>query len=171
MLKFAMKYPLPISLRYPRGAAYQGLQEFAAPIEHGRAELLYQGRDIALVAVGSMVSTAEHIREKAEQMGLQSTLVNARFVKPIDTDMLDRLAATHEVLVTLEENVKQGGYGIQVEAYIHEHYPKVRVFTITLPDKYVEHGDVTKLRSYLGIDSDSIIRRLSDAGIFPKQAE
>ena len=170
MLEFAMKYPLPISIRYPRGAAYQGLREFAAPIEHGRAELLYQGSDIALVAVGSMVSTAEHIREKAVSYGHQLTLVNARFVKPIDTDMLDRLAENHTTIVTLEENVKQGGFGIQVEAYLHEHHPELKVVTITLPDKYVEHGDVTKLRAYLGIDSDSIIERLRQEGVIPPDA-
>ena len=69
--------------------------------------------------------------------------------------------------MTLEENVKQGGFGIQVEAYIHEHHPEVKVVTITLPDKYVEHGDVTKLRAYLGIDSDSIIERLRQEGVIP----
>lgn len=170
MLAFAMKYPLPISIRYPRGAAYQGLREFAAPIERGKAELLYEGTEIALVAVGSMVSTAEHIREKAAAEGYMPTLVNARFVKPIDTEMLDRLAADHSVIVTLEENVKQGGFGIQVEAYIHEHHPEVRVVTITLPDKYVEHGDVTKLRAILEIDSDSIMAKLRAEGILPGSA-
>lgn len=170
MLAFAMKYPLPISIRYPRGAAYQGLREFAAPIERGKAELLYEGTEIALVAVGSMVSTAEHIREKAAAEGYMPTLVNARFVKPIDTEMLDRLAADHSVIVTLEENVKQGGFGIQVEAYIHEHHPEVRVVTITLPDKYVEHGDVTKLRAILEIDSDSIMAKLRTEGILPGSA-
>ena len=117
-----------------------------------------------------MVSTAEHIREKAEYCGHQLTLVNARFVKPIDTEMLDRLAENHTTIVTLEENVKQGGFGIQVEAYIHEHHPEVKVVTITLPDKYVEHGDVTKLRAYLGIDSDSIIERLRLEGVIPPDA-
>lgn len=118
------------------------------------------------MAVGSMVSTAEHIREKAAAEGCMPTLVNARFVKPIDTEMLDRLAADHSVIVTLEENVKQGGFGIQVEAYIHEHHPEVRVVTITLPDKYVEHGDVTKLRAILEIDSDSIMAKLRTEGSF-----
>ena len=117
-----------------------------------------------------MVSTAEHIREKAVAHGYQLTLVNARFVKPIDTDMLDRLAENHTTIVTLEENVKQGGFGIQVEAYLHEHHPEVKVVTITLPDKYVEHGDVTKLRAFLGIDSDSIIERLCSEGVIPPDA-
>lgn len=166
MLAFALKFPLPISIRYPRGTAYQELSSLEAPIELGKSELLYRGKDIALLAAGSMVSTAVHIREKAEPMGYDVTLVNARFIKPIDTEMLERLAETHHVIVTMEENVKQGGFGIQVSAYIHEHHPDVRVIMITLPDNYVEHGDVTRLRAALGIDSDSIMKKLYEEGIF-----
>ena len=80
--------------------------------------------------------------------------------------MLERLAETHHVIVTMEENVKQGGFGSQVSAYIHEHHPDVRVIMITLPDNYVEHGDVTRLRAALGIDSDSIMKKLYEEGIF-----
>jgi 1-deoxy-D-xylulose-5-phosphate synthase len=166
MLAFALKFPLPISIRYPRGTAYQELSSLEAPIELGKSELLYRGKDIALLAAGSMVSTAVHIREKAEPMGYDVTLVNARFIKPIDTEMLERLAETHRVIITMEENVKQGGFGIQVCAYIHEHHPEVRVIMITLPDNYVEHGDVTRLRAALGIDSDSIMKKLYEEGIF-----
>ncbi|WP_036606404.1 1-deoxy-D-xylulose-5-phosphate synthase [Oribacterium sp. P6A1] len=165
MMEFAMKYPLPVSIRYPRGVAYQGLSEFSSPIEYGKSEMLFKGEKIALLAAGSMVSTAEHIRDKALKCGYDLTLVNARFVKPIDTDMLDLISLDHEVIVTLEENVKQGGFGIQVEAYIHENHPEVKVVTITLPDKYVEHGNVTKLREGLGIDSESIMKLLNEKGI------
>jgi len=165
MMEFAMKYPLPISIRYPRGVAYQGLSEFAASIDYGRSEMLFKGDKIALMAAGSMVSTAEHIRDKALKRGYNLTLVNARFIKPIDTTMIDLLAADHEVIVTLEENVKQGGFGIQVEAYIHEHHPEIKVITVTLPDKYVEHGNVTKLREGLHIDSESVMKLLHDQGI------
>ena len=165
MMEFAMKYPLPISIRYPRGVAYQGLSEFESPIEYGKSEMLFKGERIALLAAGSMVSTAEHIRDKALKRGYDLTLVNARFVKPVDTDMLDLLSLDHEVIVTLEENVKQGGFGIQVEAYIHENHPEVKVITVTLPDKYVEHGDVTKLREGLGIDSESIMKLLMEKEI------
>lgn len=166
MLEFSVDYPLPISIRYPRGSAYQELSEYRAPIQKGKAELLFEGKDIAMVAVGSMVSTAVHIREKEAKNGLSFTLVNARFVKPVDTEMLDRLAETgHRCIVTLEENVKQGGFGIQVEAYMAEKHPGIRVITISLPDCYVEHGDVSKLREGLGIDSDSIISRLKTEGV------
>lgn len=165
MMEFAMKYPLPISIRYPRGVAYQGLSEFSAAIEYGRSEMLFKGEKIALFAAGSMVSTAEHIRDKALKKGYDLTLVNARFIKPIDTTMIDLLCADHEVIVTLEENVKQGGFGIQVEAYVHENHPEVKVVTITLPDKYVEHGNVTKLREGLHIDSESVMKLLDEKGI------
>ena len=167
MLTFAFTRELPTAIRYPRGTAYQGLEKFRAPIEYGRAEMLYEGRDIALLAAGSMVSTAEHIRTKEMAEGSAPTLVNARFIKPIDTEMLERLwKSGHRVIVTLEENVKQGGFGIQVTDWVHSHHPEIRVVNITLPDDYVEHGDVTKLREGLGIDSDSVIRRLKKEGIF-----
>lgn len=162
MMEFAVKYPMPVAIRYPRGKAYTELQEYREPLVYGKAERICEGREIALIAAGSMVSTAVHIREKLKAEGHDMTLVNARFIKPIDTDMLDILAEKHRVFVTLEENVKQGGYGIQVTDYVHQHYPQIRVINITLPDDYVEHGDVTKLREGLGIDSDSIIKELKE---------
>lgn len=161
MLRFSASYDLPLAIRYPRGKAYQGLEDFLAPVEYGKSEMLFEEDTLALVAVGSMVSTAEHIREKLKKTGRSCTLVNGRFIKPVDTDMLDRLAANHRFIVTLEENVLRGGFGVQVLAYMEQHHPEVRVICITLPDAYVEHGDVTLLRSVLGIDSDSIIKKLA----------
>lgn len=161
MLRFSASYDLPLAIRYPRGKAYQGLEDFLAPVEYRKSEMLFEEDTLALVAVGSMVSTAEHIREKLKKTGRSCTLVNGRFIKPVDTDMLDRLAANHRFIVTLEENVLRGGFGEQVLAYMEQHHPEVRVICITLPDAYVEHGDVTLLRSVLGIDSDSIIKKLA----------
>ena len=160
-LEFAVcHYDGPIAIRYPRGQAYRGLKEFDAPIEYGKGEMLYEGSRIALLAVGSMVSTAEHVREKLKGAGFTCTLANGRFIKPVDYGLADRLAKSHELLVVLEENVLQGGYGLQVKAYVQEHYPEVQVLTIALPDAYVEHGNVSVLRQELGIDSDSVIRTM-----------
>lgn len=170
-MEFAIGYDGPIAIRYPRGKAYRGLKEFNAPIEYGKGEILYQGRELALLAVGSMVSTAEHIRDKLNAEGKDVTLVNGRFIKPIDFQLVDSLAKTHEYLVTLEENVLQGGFGLQVTAYVHEHYPKVKVLNIALPDAYVEHGNVSLLREALGIDSDSIIRRMREHGFADNRDE
>ncbi len=160
MLDFAVTYDRPLAIRYPRGQAYRGLREFRAPVEYGKGEMLFEEEDYALLAVGSMVSTAEHVREKWKEAGFSCSLANGRFVKPIDTDLLDRLAERHGKLVTLEENVLQGGYGLAVTAYVHEHYPEIKVLNIALPDAYVEHGNVSLLRECLGIDSDSVIRRM-----------
>ena len=163
-LEFAFQYPGPIAIRYPRGEGYQGLEEYQAPVEFRRGELISEGEGIALLAVGSMVSTAEHIRDKLKEEGYDLTLANGRFIKPIDVKLVDRLAATHDCIVTLEENVLQGGFGLQVTSYVHKHYPDVRVLNIALPDAYVEHGNVSLLREALGIDSDSIIRRMRKEG-------
>ena len=163
-LEFAIcHYDGPIAIRYPRGQAYRGLKDFNQPVEYGKGELLYEGSRIALLAVGSMVSTAEHVREKLKDAGFNCTLANGRFIKPVDYDLADRLAADHELLVVLEENVLQGGYGLQVKAYVQERYPQVKVLNIALPDAYVEHGNVSVLREGLGIDSDSVIRTMRNA--------
>jgi len=164
MLDFAMDYKAPFAIRYPRGTAYRGLKEFMQPISYGKGEMLYEEENIALLAVGSMVSTGEHVREKLKEEGYSCTLANARFVKPFDKELVERLAKNHRLIVTMEENVLQGGFGLPVTAYIHEHYPQVKVLNIALPDAYVEHGNVSVLREGLGIDSDSIIRKLKTEG-------
>ena len=164
MLDFAMDYKAPFAIRYPRGTAYRGLKEFMQPISYGKGEMLYEEEDIALLAVGSMVSTGEHVREKLKEEGYSCTLANARFVKPFDKELVERLAKNHRLIVTMEENVLQGGFGLPVTAYIHEHYPQVKVLNIAIPDAYVEHGNVSVLREGLGLDSDSIIRKLKTEG-------
>ena len=159
-LEFAVSFGGPFAIRYPRGEAYRGLKEFHAPVEYGRGEILYEEKDIALLAVGSMVSTGEHVREKLKAEGWNCTLANGRFVKPFDEELVDRLAKNHWLVVTMEENVLQGGYGLMVTRYIHKHYPHVKVMNIAIPDGYVEHGNVSLLRKGLGIDSDSVIWRM-----------
>ena len=163
MLSYAFSQGGPCAIRYPRGKAYEGLSDKLEPIETGKAELIWQGRDIAFMALGSMVSTAEHICTKLRvSEGLEPTLVNARFAKPVDMDMVKRLLSTHRILVTLEENVERGGFGQVVSCYAQSRGASCRVVNIALPDAYIEHGDVTQLRAMLGIDSDSIIAKLKE---------
>ena len=78
----------------------------------------------------------------------------------MDTGLLDRMALRHSTIVTMEENVLQGGFGLAASSYLYRHYPGIRVINISLPDAYVEHGNVSVLRSGLGIDSDSIVEKL-----------
>ena len=134
--------------------------EFRSPVSYGKGEMLFEEQEIALLAAGSMVSTGEHVREKLKAAGHSCSLANLRFVKPIDTELLDRLAKNHRTIVTMEENVLQGGFGLAAAAYMSSRYPEIKVVNIALPDAYVEHGNVSLLRSGLGIDSDSIVKKL-----------
>ena len=109
-----------------------------------------------------MVSTAEHVREKLKALGQPCTLVNMRFAKPIDKELLAELAETHENFVTLEENVLRGGFGLEVAEWASSQKKELSVTHIALPDAYVEHGDVSVLREHLGIDSDSVVAVLRD---------
>ncbi len=146
----------------PGEQAYRGLKEFRAPIVYGKSEMICEEDEIAILAVGSMVSTGDHVREKLKAQGHGCSLVNLRFAKPIDTEVLDRLAEKHGYMVTMEENVLQGGVGLAITDYVQDRYPGVRLMHIALPDAYVEHGNVSLLREELGIDSDSVLKKISE---------
>lgn len=160
MLKYAIDYEGPIALRYPRGEAYDGLQEFRAPVVYGKSELLYDECGLALVAVGSMVKTALQVREMLKGIGYSCTIVNGRFVKPVDEEMLQYLAVDHSMIVTMEENVKSGGFGEKVLEYYNETGADVQVLQIALPDDYIEHGNVDVLKQETCIDAESIFKRI-----------
>ncbi len=160
MVKFAIDFPTPVAIRYPRGEAYDGLKEFRAPVEFGKSEMLYEESGIALVALGSMVKTAEEVREELKQKGYAVTLVNMRFAKPLDTEMLEKLADTHKLVVTLEENVISGGFGEHVTEFYSQKQSEVQLINIAIGDTYVEHGNVEILRRETGIDKESIIDRI-----------
>ena len=160
MMKFAVDYTGPIALRYPRGEAYDGMQEFRAPVVYGKSEVLYDEEGILLLAVGSMVKVADEVRRHLKELGYPCTLVNARFVKPIDEEMLLEMEKEHKLIVTMEENVKCGGFGEHVLDYLSEIGSRARVIRVALPDDYIEHGNVDILRKEAGIDADSIEKRI-----------
>ena len=144
MIKFAVDYDGPIAVRYPRGEAYTGLKEFRAPICLGKSEVIHEGSRVALLAVGSMVKMAEEVQKQLkERMDMDAALVNARFVKPIDEELLRSFADTYELVVTLEENVKDGGFGERVLAFAEEEDLPFGVEIIALPDRFIPHGSVS----------------------------
>ncbi len=159
-MDFLLRLGGPCAIRYPRGKAYEGLSGFRQKIELGKAEMLYEEKDIALLCLGTMVSTGEHLREKLKADGRKVSLVNLRFAKPLDLEMLDRVAGKHKWIVTMEENVINGGIGVQIADYIQNKYKNIKIMHVGIEDKYVEHGDVSLLRKDLGLDSDSVYRRL-----------
>lgn len=163
MLKFAVRYQGPIAIRYPRGEAYDGLEEYREPMVYGKSELIFEGEETALLSVGSMVETAVEVREKLKADKINATLVNARFIKPLDTKILDRLALKHKKIVIMEENVKNGGFGMAVSEYMQEYHPEVKVQIIALPDAFITHGNPKLLKAKAGIDADSIYGAIKEA--------
>ena len=163
MLKYAVDFGTPIAVRYPRGTAYDGLKEFRAPIAYGKSEWIYRESEIALFALGSMVKTAETVRERLKELGYAASLINARFAKPLDEEALLEAAARHKLIVTLEENVINGGMGEHVLRFYEEHGCDVSVLVIAIPDVYVEHGNVDLLRKEIGIDEESVLTRVTEA--------
>lgn len=163
MLYFAYQYRGPIAIRYPRGSAYEGFKNMRPPIEYGKSELMFEGEKIALVAVGSMVQTAVQVREKLLDKGINATVVNARFVCPLDTECLDRLSRDHQWIVTMEENVLKGGFGEACGDYLLAKHEDVRLIHVGVPDVYVEHGGVDQLKKTLHMDADSIVERICSA--------
>lgn len=159
MLRFAVDFQYPIAIRYPRGSAYEGMRDFRAPIEYGKSEILYEEEDIAVIFVGHMAELADRVRKKIKETGYSCSLVNARFVKPLDKDMLEQLAKDHSLFVTIEENVITGGFGEQVMDYVSSAKLDVHVRNIGISDDYVEHGNVEILRKEVGLDCDTIVKQ------------
>lgn len=163
MIKFAVDYDGPIAVRYPRGEAYTGLKEFRAPICLGKSEVIHEGSRVALLAVGSMVKMAEEVRKQLkERMDMDAALVNARFVKPIDEELLRSFADTYELVVTLEENVKDGGFGERVLAFAEEEDLPFGVEIIALPDRFIPHGSVSYQMKQVGFTPEDICGRIEE---------
>lgn len=160
MVRFAVDFQCPIALRYPRGEAYEGLKEFRTPIEYGKSELLYEESEIAVMFVGHMSFLAEQVREDLKAAGYQCSLINARFVKPLDTERIRKISENHRILVTIEENVLTGGFGEQVEDFVMREGIPLKVRTIGISDDYVEHGNVDVLRKEVGLDRESIVKKV-----------
>ena len=156
MLEYAFKQDGPVAIRYPRGTTYQGLKEYRAPIETGKGEIIVHDRGILLLAVGNMVETAMQVRECLVKEGYHVSVVNVRFVSPFDYQCLRAMVCTHPLIVTMEENVYSGGYGEQVAAYIGRSGADATVIPVAIPDAYVEHGNVTQLKEFIGLDVKSI---------------
>ena len=160
MVKFAVGFGAPIAIRYPRGEAYDGLKEYRAPIAYGKGEYIYEEEDICLIAVGSMVKVAEQVRKQLKDKGYSCSLINARFVKPIDEELIAKVRSTHKLLVTMEENVASGGFGEKVREFLGRKEMSGALLTVTIPDEYVEHGNVDLLKQEIGIDADSVVKKV-----------
>ena len=162
MLKYAVSAEGPCAIRYPRGDVPPEGGEEHPPLRRGQSEIVTEGETIAILAVGSMNSPCKEACRMLRVKGIDPTLVNVRFVKPVDTALLDRLAGNHSLFVTVEENTLLGGYGEQVWAYMEKEHPEVRVISMGIPDRFIPHGNTKDLLREVGLDAETIARRAEE---------
>lgn len=162
MLEFAVKADGPCAIRYPKGHAYQGLEEFQSPVEYGKSEVLFRGTGTVILSVGSMTEICEKVYTELKERGDNPTFVNARFVKPLDTSLLDELAKDHSLFVTVEENVKNGGFGEHVAAYMEACHPECRVLPIAIWNRFIGHGETESLRAEVGLSAPEILGAIEE---------
>ncbi|HSL95880.1 MAG TPA: transketolase C-terminal domain-containing protein, partial [Thermoleophilia bacterium] len=162
MLATALTLDGPAALRYPRGMAVPfAAPEVLEPVEVGRGKVLAEGADVALIGIGTGVGIAAGAAALLHERGLTPTVVDARFVKPLDCELLGRLAATHRLLVTIEENVLAGGFG---SAVLEEVAPsRVEVLRFGLPDAFVPHGDRARLLRDAGLTAEAVAAAVAEA--------
>lgn len=163
MIKFAVDYGHPAAIRYPRGEAFDGLEEFRMPIAAGVGEVLYEEGRVVLLAYGSMVKVALEVRSCLNQAGIECALFNMRFAKPLDKKLLNQASNRFDLIVTMEENILSGGMGEAILEYLHEIGSKTAVMHVAIEDKFIPHGNVNVLMHEAGLDADSITKRIIDA--------
>ena len=160
MVKTAVDYPGPVALRYPRGKGV-GVEAAAelTPLALGKGELLREGEDVLILGIGSTVMPSLRAAEKLEDVGIRAAVINARFLKPLDGDLIGHWAARTGKVVTVEENVLQGGFGSAVLELLQEMgLWGIRVKRLGIPDCFVEHGPQPLLRAKYGIDEEGILK-------------
>ena len=160
MLWFALRYKGPVAVRYPRGTAGDILKEFRSPIEYGKSEWICTRKGIAILAVGTMVETALAVRDLLYEKGYPCTVINARFVKPLDMEMLRTVVLDHQLIVTMEENVLHGGFGDLVGSALTNISPYRQILCFGIEDRFVPHGTVEEQRRLVGLDPQHVAERI-----------
>ena len=162
MMDLSAKIDGPVSIRYPRGNSYYINKGSYDPIKVGTYEVLEEGRDILVLAIGDMVKKALNAREIVLKHDIEPTIVNARFLKPMDETLLHELLKKHSKVITIEDNVISGGFGSRINKFIIDNNYNVKVENIGIPDKYVEHGNVDQLFETIGMSDEQIANRIKN---------
>lgn len=159
MLKFSFALERPSAVRYPRGEACTLFSEFCEPVALGKAEWLKRGKKVALLALGSMVETAMEVSRLLEKRKIFVSVVNMRFAKPVDEEVLEELKKSHTLIVPMEEGVITGGFGQMIAAW-YQGEKQITVFPVALPDQFIEHGAVRQLKEKYRISAECIEKRI-----------
>ena len=160
MMDLSAKIDGPVGIRYPRGNTYYINKGSYDEIKLGTYEVLEQGSDVLVLAIGNMVKKALDVRDILLKENINPTIVNARFLKPMDEELLSELLKTHSKVVTIEDNIVSGGFGSRINKFIIDNNYNVKIENIGIPDKFVEHGSVDELFATIGMSDEQIADRI-----------
>jgi 1-deoxy-D-xylulose-5-phosphate synthase len=164
MLSSALTYNQPVAIRYPRGAGVGvPLSGEGQPIPLGKWEVLSEGEDLVVLAMGNTVYPALEAAQRLTFEGKSATVINARFLKPLDEGLLGQVTGKFSTILTVEENMLQGGFGSAVMEKLHQFQAKgIRVRSLGIPDCLVEQGPSKKIRNLYGLDAEGIFRAMME---------
>jgi 1-deoxy-D-xylulose-5-phosphate synthase len=165
MIATALKFEGPVAIRYPRRAAANAWEQCPyQTLPVGKGEMLREGREVALIAVGAMVENTLEASRKLLESGIDCTVVNARFIKPLDEELLTQLAETHKTLISIEENLLAGGFGSAVLEFLNQNQlAGVKFRMLGIPDQFIPHGSIETLLQKCGLDVEGICRTVLES--------
>ena len=160
MLLFSLNFGHPLAIRYPRGEAETAFTEYDEPLSYGKAEVLNWGDTAAVLSFGDMLPVGMEISENLKAHNISPTVVNMRFVKPWDRELITELTETHRVIVTLEDGAVSGGVGERIASFVNEISTGIKVLPVGIPDRFVPQGEKEELMKLLGMDAETVTRRV-----------
>ncbi len=160
MMEFANSFDGPVAIRYPRGSVSDIFSDIKNEISYGKAERIYDGEGTAILTIGASIEEGAQVYKLLKERGENPSLINARFENPIDIGLIKELENKHEKLLTIEENISAGGFGMNVLRAVNENRINLKVINAALPDEYIQHGGVNKLKEVYGFTPEAIIEKL-----------
>ena len=160
MMEFANSFDGPVAIRYPRGSVSDIFSDIKNEVSYGKAERIYEGEGTAILTIGASIEEGAQVYKLLKERGENPSLINARFENPIDIGLIKELENKHEKLLTIEENISAGGFGMNVLRAVNENRFNLKVINAALPDEYIQHGGVNKLKEVYGFTPEAIIEKL-----------
>ena len=160
MLELSAELNEPVAIRYPRGNAYYLNKGEYKKIEVGKYEIIEEGKDIAILAIGNMVKHALEAKEMLLEDNINPTIINARFLKPMDEKLLHELCTKYKTIVTIEDNIISGGFGSRINNFIIDNNYNVKVENIAVSEKFIDHGNIDSLYEAVGLSSKCIASKI-----------
>lgn len=160
MMEFANSFDGPVAIRYPRGSVSDIFSDIKNEVSYGKAERIYDGEGTAILTIGASIEEGAQVYKLLKERGENPSLINARFENPIDIGLIKELENKHEKLLTIEENITAGGFGMNVLRAVNENRINLKVINAALPDEYIQHGGVNKLKEVYGFTPEAIIEKL-----------